>query len=185
MFDINTLTRTVREKIVICSCGCWYWTGSTDTAGYAKFKLRGVTEITHRYVWNHFHPDSPVTEFDDTIDHLNCPTRRCVNPDHMEVTTRSENSTRANATRHHGLKYTPLGEAIDRRTCDRCENRAGSLTPTTTGESNGNSVLTEDQVRLILADNQSSDRALAARFEVGRTTIRKIRSGETWSHLDR
>jgi hypothetical protein len=184
-YDLNDLTRTVREKIVICACGCWYWTGSTDTSGYAKVKMRGKTIIVHRYVWDWAHPDRPLDGYDETIDHLDCPTRRCVRPDHMQLITRSENSTRANATRWHDRKYTPLGEAIDRRTCDVCQNRKGSHDPSTDGEANGNSVLTEEQVRLILADNQSSDRALAARFEVGRTTIRKIRSGETWSHLDR
>jgi hypothetical protein len=190
MPDINDLTRVVREKIVICTCGCWFWAASTDTSGYGKFKLRGTTLIAHRYVWEHFH--GPI-EADLTVDHLNCPTRRCVNPDHMQLITRSENSRRANATKHHGLKYDELGDQTATRACDRCQNRRGTLGQFSGGTydnetrvrgiDNPASKLTEDQVRMIFADTQSSIRALSARFEVDRHTIADIRNGVTWKHI--
>jgi hypothetical protein len=96
----TALTRTVRTKITVCGCGCWVWTGSTDTSGYAKFKLRGKTVVLHRYVWEFF-TDLTLDGYDSTIDHLCDRHRACLNPDHMEVVTRSINSTRANDRRWH------------------------------------------------------------------------------------
>ena len=98
-FTPSALTRNVRTHITVCGCGCWVWTGSTDTGGYGKFKLRGRTVVLHRYVWEHYH--GPLDGFDATIDHLCDRHRACLNPEHMEVVTRSENSVRANARRWH------------------------------------------------------------------------------------
>lgn len=54
------------------------------------------------------------------------------------------------------------------------------------GERNGNSILTEVQVRTILtrAVHSSLDSILAAEFGVDRTTISNIRLRRTWLHLD-
>lgn len=98
-FDRTSLTRTVRTYIIDCpdeGCDCWVWTGSTDTSGYAKFKLRGRTVITHRYVYQHFFGEIPD---DLTVDHLCDRHRHCVNPAHFELVSRTENSIRANARR--------------------------------------------------------------------------------------
>jgi len=99
--NVDDLTRTVRTNITVCACGCWVWTGSLDSNGYAKFKLRGKTTVAHRYVWDHFYPDSPLAGYDDTIDHLCDRHRACLNPSHMERVTRSVNSSRANDRRWH------------------------------------------------------------------------------------
>jgi hypothetical protein len=101
MPDPTDLTRTVRTNITICGCTCWVWTGSCDTSGYAKFKLRGKTTVAHRYVWNHYNPSSPLSGYDDTVDHTCDRHRNCLNPDHMERVSRSTNSTRANQRRWH------------------------------------------------------------------------------------
>lgn len=95
----DDLTRLVRTKLHVCGCGCWVWTGSTDSSGYAKIKMRQRTVQVHRYVWVKAHGE--ITD-DLTIDHLCDRHRNCINPDHMELVTRSENSVRANARRFHG-----------------------------------------------------------------------------------
>lgn len=96
-YDHTDLTRTVRANIHLCGCGCWVWTGSCDTSGYAKFKLRGRTIPTHRYVYEHFL--GPLDEL--TVDHTCDRHRNCLNPAHFEAVTRSENSIRANQRRFH------------------------------------------------------------------------------------
>ncbi len=93
----SQLTRLVRTKIrVDDESGCWVWTGSCDTSGYAQHKRKGKLVQTHRYVYTML--VGPIGD-DLTVDHLNCITRACVNPEHMELVTRSENSTRANHRR--------------------------------------------------------------------------------------
>jgi len=119
-YSVDDLTRLVRTKIIVCECECWYWTGSADTSGYPKFKLRQRTIQVHRYSYERL-----VAEIPDemTIDHLNCTSRRCCNPAHMQVVTRSENSERANATRWHDQKFLADGTAVSRIACQACGER--------------------------------------------------------------
>lgn len=117
---LEDLTRLVRTKVIECECGCWYWTGSCDSSGYAKFKLRQKTIQVHRYAYERL-----LGEIADemTLDHLNCTSRRCIRPDHMEQVSRGINSTRANATRWHDLKFDDTGNAVDRAKCEACKAR--------------------------------------------------------------
>lgn len=66
--------------------GCWLWTGELNGGGYGVFRKR----MAHRLVYK-----SIKGEFEKhlEIDHL-CRVRRCVNPDHLEPVTRSENHRR-------------------------------------------------------------------------------------------
>lgn len=127
---LEDLTRLVRTKIVECECGCWYWTASTDTSGYAKFKLRRQTVEVHRYAYERL--VAPIPE-GLTLDHRNCTTRRCVNPDHMDVVTRGVNSSRANATRWHDLKFDEQGNRVDMARCAACIERLGQVGTATMG----------------------------------------------------
>lgn len=109
MPEISDLTRLVRTKIHVCGCGCWVWLGSVDSSGYAKIKMRQRTIPLHIYVWEFYNGERPKDD-DWTIDHLCNRHRNCLNPLHMELVTRSENSTRANNRRWHE------GE-VDRSAC--------------------------------------------------------------------
>ena len=122
---LEDLTRLVRTKVIECECGCWYWTGGTDTSGYAKFKLRGHTIAVHRYAYERLIGEIPE---ELTLDHRNCTTRRCIHPEHMDVVTRGENSTRANATKWHDAKFDADGVAVPRANCDACLQRNGAAT---------------------------------------------------------
>lgn len=111
---ISDLTRTARTKIQEDpESGCWLWTGSLDSSGYASMKMHGKVVIVHRYCYEKLIGPILLDGDDDpTLDHLNCVSRACVRPDHMQVVSRSENSRRANETRHRGLKFTNDGTAV-------------------------------------------------------------------------
>lgn len=70
--------------------GCWLWTASVDGGGYGKIVEHGVLKGAHRvsYELN----VGTIPEGLD-LDHL-CRVRSCVNPDHLEPVTRSENCRR-------------------------------------------------------------------------------------------
>jgi HNH endonuclease len=73
--------------------GCWIWKGHIDHGGYGTFRVRSGPrgmEKAHRFSWMNIH--GPI-EQGLTVDHL-CRNRRCVNPAHMEIVTRGENTLR-------------------------------------------------------------------------------------------
>jgi hypothetical protein len=79
---------------------CWVWLGTGTPKGYGQFAPNRRHVYAHRYAYELTR--GPIAE-GMTIDHL-CRNRGCVNPDHMEVVTRGENTRRAD----------------NRRTCSHC-----------------------------------------------------------------
>lgn len=76
--------------------GCWVWTGNTDRKGYGRLAMRVPGKATPTGVRAHrammqvilgrtLHPD------DETVEHL-CACTGCVNPDHLTLLTRAENT---------------------------------------------------------------------------------------------
>lgn len=72
---------------------CWEWTACTKN-GYGKFGRTGGTQIAHRIAYELL--VGPVPS-EITLDHL-CRNRPCVNPDHLEPTTRGDNVLRSHAS---------------------------------------------------------------------------------------
>ena len=125
---------------------CWPWIGGVSR-GYGHFTLdsAGNGISAHRYSW--ILANGPVPE-GMTLDHIchdpaiceggtSCPHRACVNPAHLVVTTRAENTSRQrhrNAGKTHcihGHEYTPENTGLhpDQRgrfclTCARARKRA-------------------------------------------------------------
>lgn len=71
---------------------CWLWTGFVNNQGYGRIKLgRKVSALyAHRVAVLLSGRDIPA----GMIVHHRCGVRRCVNPDHLVVTTMSENNRR-------------------------------------------------------------------------------------------
>lgn len=86
--------RTALDRMtdrIDASGDCWLWTGRMMNNGYGRFGHRGVA--AHRAVYEALvGPIPPGRE----IDHL-CRQRACVNPDHMEPVTPSENQRRSHS----------------------------------------------------------------------------------------
>ena len=71
--------------------GCWLWMGALNRAGYAQLYLNGAARLAHRLAYaEHVGPIPDGLP----LDHL-CRVKRCVNPDHLEPVTASENVRRA------------------------------------------------------------------------------------------
>lgn len=75
--------------------GCWNWTGAILKTGYGAMSWLGKNKPAHRIAYEQFVgpiPDGLV------LDHL-CRNTRCVNPDHLEPVTSTENIRRGTCTK--------------------------------------------------------------------------------------
>ena len=86
---------------------CWLWLGPLETTGYGTIAISQRPtrkRLVHRHAYEMLRGPIPA---DMTIDHL-CKVKHCVNPDHMEIVTRSENTKRANPFLEHCKRGHPL-----------------------------------------------------------------------------
>ncbi|MGH2798334.1 MAG: HNH endonuclease signature motif containing protein [Thermoleophilaceae bacterium] len=73
------------DKIAVDpATGCWLWQARLDASGYGRFNRGpGLSPLAHRYAYEQYVGPIPTGR---QLDHL-CRTRRCVNPQHLEVVT--------------------------------------------------------------------------------------------------
>lgn len=110
--------------------GCWLWTASRDSKGYAQIGRggRGAGIVrAHRAMYEALRGPCPVGL---VADHK-CRVRHCINPDHLEFVTNRENILRGTgfAARHavkthcpKGHEYTPENTSMYKteRRCREC-----------------------------------------------------------------
>lgn len=84
----------IMARVVKTPSGCWLWTGPTSGegrgGGYPRMSLDGQTVAVHIVLWTNEHGYVPGKK---QLDHT-CRTRRCVNPDHLELVTHKQNQKR-------------------------------------------------------------------------------------------
>lgn len=71
--------------------GCWLWTAYTNCDGYGYFRLNSKTTVT-AHSMSYTLANGPIQDGLE-IDHL-CRVRSCVNPDHLEAVSHTENVRR-------------------------------------------------------------------------------------------
>ena len=106
--------------------GCLVWTGCLNSRGYGCLGLRKQAWLAHRLVATVAFGEIPAHL---TVDHL-CFNKQCVNPSHLEVVTRGENTRRAAALQTHCKRGHPLsgdnvsvkvdGNGHSHRQCREC-----------------------------------------------------------------
>jgi len=74
---------------------CWLWNGPLDKDGYGSFFFRGATRRAHRVGWY-----GAFGEIQDghVINHT-CRNRNCVNPQHLQSITSTENALKDSNSR--------------------------------------------------------------------------------------
>lgn len=132
--------------------GCWLWIGSVNIHGYGQIHRNGLPARAHRVSWELYR--GPIPKGLCVCHH--CDTPPCVNPQHLFLGTLSDN------------------------TLDMYTKGRGHL-PSGVGSLNGRAKLTPEQVIEIRALAPIvSQRRLAARYGVARTTIQWIQNGTNW-----
>jgi hypothetical protein len=131
MWGDSRLPERFWSKTMVQADGCWQWIGAV-TDGYGSYRHDNKPILAHRAAYTVFVGPIPGTfPHGLTVDHL-CRNRSCVNPAHMELVSRGENSLRGDgaATKNkqkthcsRGHSYTPENTYVPsdgKRYCRAC-----------------------------------------------------------------
>jgi len=142
------MKRFNERHIPVPMCGCWIWTGMLTDSGYGMLCAQGKLRRAHVFAYKQFVGPVPVGM---CVLH-ECDMRCCVNPDHLKLGTKKQNSEDAMVRKRYP-----------------------------TGEQHGNTPLTTAQVLSIRADTRTQ-RLIAADYGVCQMTISNIKRGATWKY---
>jgi len=92
---MKTLQQRFDEKVMPePNSGCHLWVGATTSAGYGAIRVGSKTYSAHRVSWELHNGTIPEIEGSDyrgaCVAHR-CDVPLCVNPDHLFISTHSEN----------------------------------------------------------------------------------------------
>jgi HNH endonuclease len=102
---------------------CWEWIGSKDWFGYGKMIIELKSYYAHRISYEIFNGkigDNLV------IDHL-CKNKSCLNPEHLEATSRAENTRRGTgfAGKNRQKEFCPKGHKLDKENLNSWDLKRG------------------------------------------------------------
>lgn len=136
---------------------CHIWMGGTSGNGYGRCKHDGRMQPAHHVFFVRAGGEIPEGH---ELDHL-CGVRRCVNPDHLEAVTPTENKRRSRST-----KLTPEDVVLIRAVRDEALANAG---PTKSG-----------RPRKRVPDGVALRKRLAEVYGVTPDQIKHIWGGRSW-----
>ena len=136
------------DKVLIGD-GCWEWqAGGTSGFGYGKFRVDGKSVNSHTFSWEFFNGERNGM----CVMHK-CDNPPCVNPKHLKLGTKADNSR------------------------DMVSKRRNPV-----GEERHNSKLTEKKVLEIRASSDRHC-DIADQYGIARSTVFMIKNRRTWRHI--
>lgn len=145
----------VNQYVQISSTGCHLFNGHLDECGYGRITKDGKLVRVHREMWKQHNPNEEIS---GVIMHT-CDTPNCVNPAHLVHGTQAEN----------------IADMV-----------AKGRRVTVKGSAQKDAKLTESDIsviRTLLASGVSGYR-ISKQFKVSEQTIRFIKQGKTWKHVN-
>lgn len=158
---------------------CWLWTGSLHRQGYGMIQgsSEGKIVLAHRVSWEiHY---GPIPDRLSVLHH--CDTPGCTRPDHLFLGTQSDNMNDMVQKGRHAARTHP--ERVPRG------DRSGSRTHPERlpkGTEHWNAQVTEEDVRAIrrlYVPRRVTHEALAQRFGISATQVRRIVTRRRWKHV--
>jgi hypothetical protein len=89
----------ILKQVILQPNGCWSLPYKVEWNGYFRIRINKVRILAHRFFYEHYKGTIPEGY---VIDHL-CRNRACVNPEHLEAVTSSENNKRG--AKFYGTVY--------------------------------------------------------------------------------
>ena len=137
----------------IPECGCWIWMGAYEEGHYGQITYNKKHWSAHRLSWT-FHRGR-IPKGMNVLHH--CDIRLCINPSHLFLGTKKDNTQ-------------------DAKKKNRLRNKSFP------GEHNPRAKLT-DKLALLIRSSSLDALTIAKQLNVSRTTVYGIRKGERWRHL--
>jgi hypothetical protein len=94
-FVVGHNRRKSAARYIITDAGCWEWQGAKGANGYGHVRIGGRLLPAHRHYFEMVR--GPIPDGRE-LDHR-CRNRSCVNPAHLEIVTRAQNTQRGAAAR--------------------------------------------------------------------------------------
>lgn len=136
---------------------CWDWTGSLDSDGYGKIKIKGVGIRAHHFSYTTF--KGPIA--DGLMVLHTCDNPGCVNPDHLFL----------------GSQFDNMKDMVAKGRANKLKGEASPLAKLCDSD------VLEIRRRHISGDPVNGGMALAREFCVSQGTILRIVTGKKWKHL--